>query len=317
MVPRVQSPVLILAYKRPESFGKVLQSVISSGRSKIYVACDGPRTPLEESAQAVIRKIIKNQGHSAEIRSRFSETHLGVRSGVHSGIDWFFSHESQGMILEDDTVPSPDFFTFCELALSAYADHRQVQQISGHNPLGNFVVRQGGRWFSPVSSRMDVWGWATWKDRWEQYRASRDEQECPSLDPKLVPETIIMELEAGMAGVIAGKIDSWAYTWAWHALINRRIAIVASSNTVTNIGFSQLASHTKHGRDVDQKPLRPNVLLPENPSPSYGFDEKIAKSVARSLVRARRTKRQKQRTIWLRQSLSLPNIARLLGRNAR
>ena len=53
---------------------------------------------------------------------------------ISSGLDWVFHHVERAIILEDDCVPDPSFFSFCEELLERYSDEpRPVSMISGDN----------------------------------------------------------------------------------------------------------------------------------------------------------------------------------------
>ena len=66
----------------------------------------------------------------------FQNKNLGCRKGVTAGIDWFFSNEEMGIILEDDCIPSLSFFQFCDQMLLEYQFNEKVFMISGHNKAG-------------------------------------------------------------------------------------------------------------------------------------------------------------------------------------
>jgi len=70
------------------------------------------------------------------------------------------------IFLEDDTVPTPDFLTYCRAMLERFADDERIFSISGYTRMGepgNHLDRpergiHSRKGFTP-------WGWATWLDR--------------------------------------------------------------------------------------------------------------------------------------------------------
>ena len=76
-----------------------------------------------------------------------------------------FSLVEQAIILEDDCIPHPDFFSFCEELLKRYQDKPQIMSISGEGGL-SLSTQHISYGFSryPLS-----WGWATWRRAWQQY----------------------------------------------------------------------------------------------------------------------------------------------------
>jgi hypothetical protein len=70
-----------------------------------------------------------------EVRTQFQDGNLGCKRGVGTAIDWFLSEVDAGIIVEDDCVPTMDFFRFCAELLDRYRDAAEVMMIGGHNPL--------------------------------------------------------------------------------------------------------------------------------------------------------------------------------------
>lgn len=48
-------------------------------------------------------------------------------------ITCFFENESEGIILEDDCLPSDSFFSFCSTLLEKYMDDDRIGHIPGSN----------------------------------------------------------------------------------------------------------------------------------------------------------------------------------------
>ena len=52
-----------------------------------------------------------------QIERLYSDVNQGCRLGVSRAITWFFEQVEEGIILEDDCVPHPDFFPYCATLL--------------------------------------------------------------------------------------------------------------------------------------------------------------------------------------------------------
>ena len=83
-----------------------------------------------------------------------------------SGIDWFFENVEQGIILEDDCLPSQSFFWFCKELLNKYKDNEKVMHIAGDNFQSDKKRGNGDYYFSVYNH---CWGWATWKRSWGHF----------------------------------------------------------------------------------------------------------------------------------------------------
>src|ERR1700719_4166589 len=107
----MRSPVLFLAFNRPDSTRQVFDAIRSARPPKLYIAADGPRIdrPGEAKLCSEVRDIAVSVDWPCEVKTLFRENNLGCKAGVSGGITWFFSHEDEGIILEDDVLPVPTF----------------------------------------------------------------------------------------------------------------------------------------------------------------------------------------------------------------
>ena len=106
-----------------------------------------------------------------EVQRLYQPENLGCKRGVGAAIDWFLAYEESGIILEDDCLPTADFFPFCAELLERYRDAPEVMMIGGHNPLGRWDAREGSYLFSRTAP---IWGWATWRRAWAAVRPGDD-----------------------------------------------------------------------------------------------------------------------------------------------
>ena len=111
----------------------------------------------------------------------FSKNNQGCKLGVSNAINWFFEHEREGIILEDDCIPHLDFFIFCQEMLETYRNDERIWSITGHNQQNNIQRGNGTYYFSKYPRS---WGWATWKRSWEKY--DRDITDWPNIKSKKV-----------------------------------------------------------------------------------------------------------------------------------
>ena len=91
-----------------------------------------------------------------------------VGNGCRAACEWVFEQVEEAIILEDDCLPDPTFFSFCSHLLVCYRDDPRVMQISGSCFLMQPCTEKS-YWFSRHS---DIWGWATWRRAFRHYDAS-------------------------------------------------------------------------------------------------------------------------------------------------
>ncbi len=292
------TPVLIIAYRREESTRKVLEAVRQARPRKVYVACNAPKsdrsTEFEECA--AVRHLFDELDWACDVRRLFRGQHLPAKESISGAISWFFEHEPQGIILEDDCVPSISFFQFAEELLDRYATDQRVGMISGNN----FQYgRQRGDASYYFSRYCHIWGWASWRDRWLTYDPAM------KLWPKFrnqILDSLDNILQRTYWGNVfdrthVGMIDTWDYQWLFCNWMNHRVNVLPQENMVSNIGFGLQAHHTReltraaNVRASDLAfPLRhPDSFLPDSLADNYTFRNSYLpgmRSIARHALRA-------------------------------
>jgi len=242
----LHTAVLFLIYKRPDTTKQVFEAIRQAKPTRLYVAADGPKADVLGEAEKVqqARDIVLNGvDWDCEVKTLFRDTNLGCKYGVSGGIDWFFEHEEEGIILEDDTLPSQSFFWFCQELLERYRYDTRIFLISGYNKQGVWKCAESDYFFSNYGG---IWGWASWRRAW----AHND------INLKWLDEAIKRKALLNLLGKRQGKaretviqranckIDTWDYSWGFSRHINNGLACVPSKSLIQNIGFSPEATHT-------------------------------------------------------------------------
>ena len=243
----LKTAVLFLVFNRPDTTNKVFEKIRQAKPSRLYVAGDGPRVGYnEEDKVAKTREITTRVDWPCEVKTLFRDKNLGCKNGVSTAITWFFDHEEQGIILEDDCLPHLDFFSYCEDLLDRYSKDERVSAITGNN-------FQNGNWRGEASYYFSkyahCWGWATWRRAWQlndgnikfwpEWKKSKD-----WLDH--IPDKVERKhWQKIFDRVYANEIDTWDYPWEASRQYKGSIAATPNVNLVSNIGFGEGATHTK------------------------------------------------------------------------
>lgn len=247
----LETPILLMAWRRPHTLSKVIDSIRQVAPCRLFVACDGPNDQRvgEADLVALTRRVVSDQiDWPCTIEQFYSPVNLGCRDGVTSAINWFFNHVSEGIILEDDCVAHPDFYHFCTTLLEYYRNDMRIWCISGNN-------FQDGKWRGSASyyfSRYNhCWGWASWRNRWIHYDAAiskwplvHEQQTLKSIfeDPSEVSywTSIFNRLYS------KNQPDTWDYQWSLACFLNSGLTALPNVNLVANVGFGPGATHTLH-----------------------------------------------------------------------
>jgi hypothetical protein len=257
----MQTPVLLIAWQRADTLREVIKALRSVEPVNMFIACDGPKHSQPGHVQCVteVRQLIDQEiDWECSVEKLYSVTNQGCRLGVSRAISWFFENVQEGIILEDDCVPHPDFFVFSSTLLERYRNDNRVCCISGSN-FQNGLRRGAASYY--FSKYPHCWGWATWRRSWQHYEGAipfwpdwKHSNEWGSLmgDPRerRYWEEIFDRCRQG-------AIDSWAYPWTASVWKAGGVTAIPQVNLVQNIGFGDSATHTKRGDDTVSVPVQP------------------------------------------------------------
>jgi hypothetical protein len=240
------TPVLFLIFNRPDTTQKVFNTIRQAKPTQLFIAADGPRPDKEGEKEKCeqAREIIKQIDWDCEVKTLFRDKNLGCKIAVSSAIDWFFENVEEGIILEDDCLPSQSFFWFCQELLSKCKYDTRVLHIGGTNPIG--LINTSNTYYFSKYNR--IWGWATWKRAWKYFDYKI--KYWPELKKDKIHYYYFNHKEAKYweniwDKIYENKIDTWDYQWFLCRLIQGK-AIIPSVNLVSNIGFNNYATHTKN-----------------------------------------------------------------------
>jgi hypothetical protein len=178
-----------------------------------------------------------------------------VRAAVSGAVEWFFENEEEGIILEDDCLPSSSFFHFCRDLLGRFRDDERIMVVSGVN----FQFRRMRSPHSYYFSRYNhCWGWASWRRAWKLYddKMSRwPEARMKGYLKEIFDDRRVVEYWTNAFNrAFEDQVDSWAYRWTLSTWLAGGLAILPAVNLVSNIGFGEGASHTKGKGLLDSVP---------------------------------------------------------------
>ena len=254
----MKTPLLLIVFNRPEETFRVFEQIRKAQPEKLFIAADGPRENKigENEKCQVVRTITDKIDWKCEVIKLFQDKNLGCKIAVSSALTWFFKNVEEGIILEDDCLPSPDFFTFCEDLLEKYRNNAKIMHISGANY--QFGKKYGNASYY-FSNYPHIWGWASWRRAWEKYDvnlADLDEFKKNKSIRKIATEPKEQEYWLKrFESVKKGEFDTWDYQWVFACWNNEGVSVSPNYNLVTNIGFGNEATHT-----ISETPIA-NMLL--------------------------------------------------------
>lgn len=248
------TPVVLLVFNRPAETERVFAAIREARPLRLLIVADGPRANrVDDIARCTeVRRIVEQVDWPCEVLKNYSEINLGCGVRPATGITWVFEQVEEAIILEDDCVPHPTFFRYCQELLEKYRDDERIMHIAGNN---SFIESEKGEYSYYFSLFPHCWGWASWRRAWR----------CFDFDMKLLPEIVT----GGWLDCILSDKDHakfwkykfmevhgpnkkhiWDYQWTFACWINSGLSILPRQRLISNIGFGAEATHTK---EVDSR----------------------------------------------------------------
>ena len=241
----MKTPIAFLIFNRPQNTQTVFNAIRQVKPSRLLVVADGPRAEhlLEAERCQVARSVIEQVDWPCEVLTNYSDVNLGCKKRISSGLDWVFGKVEEAIILEDDCLPHPSFFLYCEALLERYRNDTRIVSIGGHNVQFNNSRTSYSYYYSRY---FHCWGWASWRRAWKHY----------DINMRLWPEVrdtgllrLIYEHPSDVAywsrifqETYDGLVDTWDYQAAFAFLIQSGLSVIPKHNLVSNIGFDASSS---------------------------------------------------------------------------
>lgn len=284
--------VLFLVFNRPDNTTMVFEAIRKAKPTRLYVAADGSRSGRENEVKLVaeVRRIATQVDWNCEVKTLFRERNLGCMIAVSTAISWFFQNEEMGIILEDDCVPSLEFFDFCAWGLSEYKAVKNIGLISGSN-LIDYKKLNPEKYRNGFSNYINIWGWATWRDRWEGYNPNLTLYDISAMTKIIKNQKIYYFWERLFWSTIFKNVlvnrSTWDFQLQYLFFAKNYYSVYPSKNLIYNVGFDITATHTLTKIPdyvIKSKPSKDISIMSLPPMPS------ISSSIERDRLLAR--------TIW-------------------
>lgn len=246
----MNTPVALIIFRRPDLTRRVFDAIAQTKPHKLLIIADGPRPdrPGQKDACDAARAVVDRVDWDCEVLKCYSDVNLGCGKRPATGISWVFEQVEEAIILEDDCVPDPSFFPFCEELLARYRDDERVMHINGSTYTTIEAPLPHSYHFSQF---VGCWGWATWRRAWKYYDFAV--KLWPEFRKTGWLETALENNEAALrfwsdkfqrAYDRTPDLTFWDYQWAFTCWSQCGLGIVPRHNLVLNIGCGQDATHT-------------------------------------------------------------------------
>ena len=266
---RFHTPILVITFNRPDHTRRVLESVLAVMPQELYIFQDGARKGNERDLKKCVevRQVITDLTKDADavIHTNYSDENLGCGPGPMTALNWFFSENEMGIILEDDAIPHLDFFQYAEELLHRYKDDDSVCAIGSMN-VDAQKWGDGSYYFSMMNRNLCAW--ATWSRAWERFdirllNISRRKLSnalrwygCSALECEFWCDRLDEVHKDGIGG------KSWDIQFIMSIWLNQGKGVIPNVNLTSNIGTVGEATHAmRAGNLIDNVPTFPIMPL--------------------------------------------------------
>lgn len=243
----MNSPIVFIIFNRPDTTQQVFDVIRRAKPSKLLVIADGPRKNRVGEAEkcAATRTIVEQVDWDCEIFRNYSTDNLGCANRVSSGLNWAFDIVEEAIILEDDCVPDPTFFQYCDELLTHYRHDERIMSVCG---LSVPASQRRDNYSYHFSRYQRCWGWASWRRAWQHYDLEMKlwptARDSGLLKDILLDEKALKFWTKKFQSVFDKSIDTWDYQWTFACWMQNGLNILPDVNLIHNIGFGADATHT-------------------------------------------------------------------------
>lgn len=238
------APIVIFAFNRPEALQKLLDSLGMNSfyeESDKYIFIDGPRCEEDKAKVDEVITIARKVASNISI----SPVNRGLGNSIIAGVSTIIAEYGKAIVLEDDLICAPNFLSYMNQALDFYENDNKIISICGY---GLKIKRPRG-YVGDVYllGRSSSWGWATWKDRWEQI--DWDIQDWNEFSSNKQMRRAFnkngSDMYSMLKGYMEGKNHSWAIRFCYNQFKLGKYSICPFISKVDNIGFGEEATNCK------------------------------------------------------------------------
>ena len=304
----LKTPVALMLFNRADTTARVFAEIAKAQPKQLFVIADGPRPHVVTDAQkcAAARAVTEQVDWECDVKRNYAHHNLGCGMRPATGLTWVYEQVDRAIVLEDDCVPDPTYFAFCEEVLERYRDDERVMHVAGNN----FQCRQAHGNTSYFFSRhpMLLGGWATWARAWRRY--DMELKLWPALRDTPWLEYIVGEPRGASVwrrifdtAHAAGQGASYSdYQWTFACWAENGLSVIPNVELCRNIGFDNDATHEFAAdcpwRVSRTEPMNFPLIHPASVTPDAEADLAFNQRVLLAEGAGGRTFRQKISAAW-------------------
>lgn len=278
----LDTPVALFVYNRPDFAERVFEKIRAAKPAVFILVSDGPKDNGDLIGVVKCRELVQRVDWPCEIKTIFADTNLGCKRRFFSALNKIFEENDRLIILEDDCIPTPDFFTFCEWGLKTFEAVDEISIISGSN------FGEASKYRNGFSRYMNCWGWATWRSKWNEVNPYLGVHGLRAMQKMMARTGFVTWERLYWTEVMKHSIFSssiWDFYVQETMLRLDKYSVFPGSNLVENVGFDSRSTHTRGNRPGYVERTSPEAIdiLSKEPNftmlPSWERDRSVAEEI--------------------------------------
>lgn len=253
---KIDVPVLLIFFARPDTFEKVFEAVRTARPSTLLLWQDGAREGREDDLIGIqkCREIAENIDWECTVYKTYNEKNIGCDPSTFMAQKWAFSLVERCIVLEDDMVADESFFYYCKELLDKYENDQRINHICGINFFGELEKCPNDYLFAYNGTG----AWASWRrvaEEWDETYSFLDKEyyikNLKERGKKLFAATYWVALNRRSKGKAY-----WETILGMNCMLNNRFVIIPKRNMVTNIGLDEKSTHATNPKLLPKKVRR-------------------------------------------------------------
>lgn len=274
---RPHAAIALFLYKRLEHATRVVDALRrnrAAATSELCVFCDGARHETERADVALVRRFARSIDGFKHVRVVERDSNRGIARSIIDGMSEVFTRHERAIVIEDDVVCSPAALAYFNAMLEHFASWRRVSSISAFAFPRHLVPLPRYPYDVYFTPRLNCWGWATWRDRWQSVT-----WDPPDADEWLSPRIAAFSRAGSDLPELwrlhrAGQIDSWAIRWSLDQFRRGTVTVHPCESYAMSIGFDGSGTH-QITQDESHNPSHLSTLEQWRMPPRITFNRRI------------------------------------------
>ena len=229
------APIVLFVYNRPKHTKLVLDALALNFGAKdsvLFIYADGPKPGITAEQQQLMdetRILVQSETRFKKTTVIVRNVNYGLFRNVSEGVSEVLGLYGKVIVLEDDTLPAPGFLKFCNDGLIMYQNSPNVYSVNGYqHPINT------NRFETILLPFTNVWGWATWSEKWGLLDPSPVELELMRNNNFVKSRFNLADYD--FVHMFENK-KSWGIKWYFKVFSYNGLNVFPTQSLVVNIGF--------------------------------------------------------------------------------